>query len=279
MRVVVRKVRMNSFLQASGDPKVKNMKYYPGAKTMIMAPLDKRNGEFPLTGLTAEDETRLEKALGLNTGELARASRYWKEYAVTIPEDGLELDTSFAPDELKFKILSQSNLVATSLSQLNSMPDADFVMTNDDQEADAKNKKREAKKKAYAKLENMSHEDYCDYLRAKGNKGVETLSPQRIRDLVETDAEDNAKAFLAFLNDPHYKDKLFIAELVQHGLMRLQGTRYYEAGSNLTFGSNIEQVIDYLTSTKNQTVYITLSGALEDKKSGKRKVKDDEDED
>ena len=228
-----------------------------------MAPLDPRNGEFPLTGLSAEDETRLEKILGYDTGTLIRTSKFWKQYSVTIPEDGLELDTDLPVDELSWKILGQSKLVAKSLQELSLNPDADFVMTNEDQEADVKNKKRESKKKAFALLEDMSSDEYREYLIAKGTPGVNTLSAKRIQDMVETDAEENPKKFLEFLKDPHYKMKLFIAQLVSAGILKIQGTRYFEASSGLTLGGNQMQVIEYLQAPKNQTVLINLTNSLE----------------
>jgi hypothetical protein len=269
MKVIVRKVRLNSFLQASGDPKIKNMKYYPGAKTVIMAPLDPRNGEFPLTGLTEKDEERLEKIMAYDPGTLARTSKFWREYSVTIPEDGLELDTTVPIDELKWLVLGQSKLVAKSLQELSLNPDADFVMTNDDQEADVKNKRRETKKKAFAKLDAMTNQDRIDYLVAKGTPGIDDLSNKRIQDIVETDAEENPKKFLEVINDPHYTDKLFIAKLVNTGILKIQGTRYYEAASGLTLGGNLMQVIDYLTAPKNQTVLINLTNQLESESEDK----------
>lgn len=268
MKITVKKVKLNSFLQASGDPKIRNMKYYPGAKTMIMAPLDPRNGEFPLTGLTPDDETRLEQALGYDKGTLNRTSKFWKEYSVTIPEDGIELDTELPIDELKWKVLGQSKLVAKTLQELYEVDSAEFVMTNATQEADVKNKKRDVKMKAFARCAAMSLDDYRDYLTAKGIIGVETLANSRIQDMVESDAEDNPKEFLALIEDPNYKDMLFIANLVNAGIIFVRGTRYTDAKDSQPIAANREAMIDYINHPKNGNIVMLYMNQLEKLKGG-----------
>ncbi len=47
------------------------------------------------------------------------------------------------------------------------------------------------------------------------------------------------------------------------GIVKLQGTRYYDYASSQTLGANIDQMIDYINNPKNQNVLLTLTRQLE----------------
>ena len=59
-----------------------------------IAPYFTRSGSI-YTGLTPEDETKFEKALGLETGTLAKGSPYWTNICVKIGSRPMLLDDQY----------------------------------------------------------------------------------------------------------------------------------------------------------------------------------------
>lgn len=104
------------------------------------------------TGLTMEEESRLEKVMFLEVGTLSRYNeKYWGDYrrTIAIPREGLKLDLANPKHELIYKNLLAHSHVANSQTEQVESPYFEYVMTTPQKEAEVKNTKGRVKREAY----------------------------------------------------------------------------------------------------------------------------------
>ena len=103
------------------------------------------------TGLTPEDESRLEKALGLEKGKLSKYSDYWDTFKIVIPKDGVVLQPASSPtDEVAWRVMCAHQEVANTLSDKRTGFER-YVMHSEEEEAENINKEINIKLEAYKK--------------------------------------------------------------------------------------------------------------------------------
>ena len=88
------------------------------------------------TGLTEEDEMRLEKKMHMSPGTLSKYNKdYWTMFKIDVPAEGISLDTSNPEEEVKYLVLKAHQRVANSEMERFDTPFAEYVMTSVEQEA------------------------------------------------------------------------------------------------------------------------------------------------
>lgn len=257
MIVKVKKARGNGWL--------KGIKAYDGAITRIGLPLDK-NGNL-VTGLTVEDERRLEKALFLDANTLNRNSPYWVTKTVDVPANQvLILDTETPEHELDYLILKAQKKVAKSITELNSGSGAfcEFVMFNDDDEAAKDNKRGKSKRVAYALFDTLSPNEMREILMVYGRPADSSSN-----DVVESQLlkllEEDALTFIAHANDPTKKTKVFILNLVKEGILAKKGPAFVEYNTDEIIAYSMEEMIKFLDSKANNGRLLQLKEALKNR--------------
>lgn len=235
-------------------------KYVPG--------LDKVTGVLQ-TGLSKADETKLEKELRLEKGTLAGSSRYWDNFVIVIPEEGLTLDTSIPDHELKYKVLSADPAVAKSLQEVKVKARAEYVMTSETAEAKEANTKRKIIANAYALYAKMTQDEVVNALYLLG-KDSSTTDSEVARNVLGDIVEKTPAKFLETVGDSLFEEKVWFLKMIKAGILRKAGTGlgtkmpiYYH---DMMLGSNLEEAIAFVKDKENQNIYIELKKESDKKK-------------
>lgn len=234
-----------------------NIKSYDTAVTSISPKLNKI-GRIE-TGLTPDDEERLEKALNLPKGTLAFNSPYWETFTIRIRQGELELDTAIPEHEIQYKVLLTMDKFAKNLSEKSSK--ADFVIYNEEQEAEVNNVARNSKKKAYTVLNAMSETEIKEALIAMGKKPQST-SPQVLEDMLGSIVDSKPDYFLSIVEDKFFKQKVFLNKLLQNGILKKVGSQVVYDKEVL--GYDVESTIVFLIDPKNDTIVEALKKQLKE---------------
>jgi hypothetical protein len=212
------------------------------------------------TGLTEEDERRLEKKMNMSTGTLSRYNKdYWTMFRVDVPKEGQILDLAFPEDELKYLVLKAHQRVANSEMERFDSPFAEYVMTSEEQEAKVVNRKSKLKRKAYKVFSAMSTTEMKDVLKVMGKRAGDSASVDFVESQLDAIVTDNPQNFLTTVEDPTFKMRAFIDDCISERILVKNGTKYQLPGGDVV-GYALEQTIEYLQNPENQEVYLDLKG-------------------
>jgi len=236
---------------------------YPKSTTTFGAELDK-NGLYK-TGLTEQEERHYEKELGLKEGALKRNNKeFWGSFTIRIAGKSLKLDPENIPmDFLKHKVCLQSSKVANSNNEKNKWSDALFVIFDEEEDAKRDNVKISAKRKAYAKFGEMSHEEMRGVLKLIGKKKPENTSNEVVENVLANFVETDPTKFLQLIEDKQRSTKILIEDLMSIGAITKSGN-YYKNGDD-PIGNTINEVADYLEDPKNQSILVALKKRVKGK--------------
>ena len=214
------------------------------------------------TGLTEEDERRLENKMNMSSGTLSRYNLdYWTMFRVDVPKDGLMLDLALPEDELKYLVLKAHQRVANSEMERFDSPFAEYIMTSEEQEAKVVNKKSKLKRKAYKVFSAMSTTEMKDVLKVMGKRAGDDSSVDFVESQLDKIVTDNPQAFITTVEDPTFKMRAFIDDCISLRVLVKSGTKYQLPGGD-TVGYTLEQTIEYLQNPENQEVYLDLKGKM-----------------
>lgn len=244
------------------------LKSYTGARTRLGVQIDRYGNQN--TGLTKDDEARLEEAMGFEKGYLRKGSvagsppqvNYWTTFTVDLLDtDTLILNTDMPEDEIKYKVLSVRTDVARDLNDLKTKPNALLVLINDDDEAEKANNRGKAKRLAYTLFESLSPDDMRNLLLLYGEESS-TNSNAVVESKLERHMEDNYGKFLEIAKDSDLKDKVFITKLQKAGIVRKVGHQYLEEGTNEHLAYTLDEFVTFLKDKKNQGKLLQFKEAL-----------------
>lgn len=214
------------------------------------------------TGLTEEDERRLEKKMNMSTGTLSRYNKdFWTMFRVDVPKEGQILDLSFPEDELKYLVLKAHQRVANSEMERFDSPFAEYVMTSEEQEAKVVNKKSKLKRKAYKVFSAMSTTEMRDVLKVLGKRAGDDSSVDFVESQLDKIVTDDPQNFLNTVEDPTFTMRAFIDDCISSRVLVKNGTKYQLPGGDVV-GYALEQTIEYLQNPSNQEVYLDLKGKM-----------------
>lgn len=240
------------------------VKGYEGTITKIGVAVD-RNG-YDKTGLTSEDEERLELALGLpknmlKKGSLRFPSPFWIDYSIKMEGNTpLILDTDNPEDELKYLVMKAQKKVAKTVAE-SRHPSALFVIYNEEDEADRENKRGKNKRLAYRIFDELSTVDQKNILMLYG-KNTSTSSPAIIESQLLKLLEDDPATFLIHANDPALKDKVFVLSLVSAGILSRKGGAFIEYSTDEVLAYDMDTMIKFVQDKKNQGKVLQFKEAL-----------------
>lgn len=214
------------------------------------------------TGLTEDDERRLENKMNMAPGTLSKYNKdYWANFKVDIPKEGVLLDLANPEDELKHLVLSAHQRVANSEMERFDTPFAEYVMTSDEQEAKVENKKSKLKRKAYKMFSSMSTDQMKDVLKVMGKRAGNDASVDFVESQLDKIVSEDPQNFINTLDDPSFKMRAFIDDCISSRVLIKNGTKYQLPGGDIV-GYTLEQTIEYLKNPDNQEVYLDLKGKL-----------------
>lgn len=260
-KVTLKPFRKNTHLPEDHDGAFRFMKTFEE----LTVQRDKDTGILN-TGLTEEDERRLENAMRLNEGTLSKYSReWWGKFKIQIPKNGVTFDTSLPMDEIRYKVCMAHQEVAKSDADKYFTPFARYVLTSEEQESKALLKEIEVETEAYKLFNNMTPTAMREFLLVTGKRAGKDSTDEFVKSTIGQIVKKAPQAFIDIVKDNHFKIKLFIQKCVEANIMTKEGTKYSIYGDK-PFAFTLEQAVDYLSNMDNQNVYMTLKSQLEAKK-------------
>lgn len=256
-------VKLKQFRKEGWLPEGHDGEYrFTGTAEVLTVQRHKDTGVY-VTGLTEEDEKRLEKSLNKTPGTLSRHNKdFWGKFFIKIPRSGMVLYLDNAEHELMWLVCKAHQFIANSEEDKLYTPFARYVMTSEEEIEKKVNDKFELKSKAFAKYSTMSLQEQIDFLRVYGkNPGAEPRE-SFIRSQISKVIEDEPKKFLEIMEDKGYKTKVFLKECVAKNIVLEKGTKFVLQGGDV-IGYTLDQAIEYLKNPENQEVLIMLKGQLE----------------
>lgn len=265
--VEIRPIKRIGWLPADHDGAYK----YTGTETFLTPSIEASTGQLR-TGLSEEDERRLEKAMNLAVGSLNKYSDWWKNhknFVCRIPKEGRVFDLKNPRHELEYKFLSSNHpKVCKSPTEVPDSPDADFVLTSPELDAKQENIKAKSEREAVKKFGTMSTEDKRNTLKvyAINNGQVTGRVPKNAsEDFIEAQLykrlKDSPDYFLSIVNNPSFNTLSFIDDCVSTRVIQKQGAKYITPGGDV-IGLTLELAVEYLEDPRNQEFKLMLKEQL-----------------
>jgi len=256
-KVTLKPIKKNGWLPDDHDGSIRYSKCFERLTVQAMKGTGVLN-----TGLTEDDERRLEDKMNMSPGTLSRYNKdYWTMFRVDVPKNGVTLNLSFPEDELKYLVLKAHQRVANSEMERFDSPFAEYVMTSQEQEAKVENKKSKLKRKAYKVFSNMNTTEMKDVLKVMGKRAGDDASVDFVESQLDKIVTDDPQNFLTTVEDPTFKMRAFIDDCISSRVLVKNGTKYQLPGGD-TVGFTLEQTIEYLQNPDNQEVYLDLKGKM-----------------
>lgn len=225
-----------------------------------IAPYFTRSGSV-YTGLTPEEETYYEKALGYAEGTLAKSSDFWKTFCVKVGARGVILDDSIPRHQMIIKFLSGHKRVATSLDKLTA--GKDYILINRQAEAIEQNKINKLRRDAIKEFDKLTLDQMRKCLRLFGVKS-DTMSNELVESTLFNLVDKQAKKFFdIWVNNKSKETDFLLEEAIAKGVIRKERTSYYY-GTDMIADSK-EAAIAYLDAKKNQDLKLSIINQVENK--------------
>lgn len=243
-------------------------------KTTIGPELRMSGGGMYKTGLTEAEERKFEKALGLKEGELNARSEWWgNNISIKLNNDKVTffyVDTT-PIQELKYKILLQSTKVANDETEISKYPGVGFFIYDENLKAEKEAAEIDIEISAYEILTSMNSDEKRELLKVltEGKKrGIDEFSELVIKGYLVKELKADPKRFVKVAKDQTLKTKALVADLLENDIIQRTGN-FYRNGDDI-IGNSTDEVVEYFSNPKNESVKLALETKL--KKSKKTKV-------
>lgn len=234
------------------------VKTYKGARITI-CPWISRNGVVTM-GIEPESRRReLEKKTGYPTGTLDPVSpenttAFLNTYKCQMIDGKLTIDTSEPNGELMYEFLRNHPLVAKDKASLTIKNE--YVLTNEDQEAEKINKRNEIKLSALNEISKMTIGQQRKALRLLGQNSI-SMTDSLVKARLTATVESRPDEFLQKWVNNKQRDVEFMVETaVGLGILTKNKTTY-RYGTDI-LGSSLQEAIDYLSSKENADLYSAI---------------------
>ena len=229
---------------------------FPKCKDTVIASLGR--GGYS-TGLTQGEEKELEKELQMKQGTLGKYSEYWQDYTVILNDQDKTLKLDSPRDFIDYKILMASNRVANSVNDLTDWPKAEYVLYDAEQDAKKDNLKIKEKRKAYKTFNALTSTEMRNVLKLMGKKSANS-SDTLIENTLAEILDDNPKSFNDVIDQPDFKLRVFVEDLININSLRIRGGHYMFGDSAI--GHDLDSALLYLKDPKNQDIVLSLKSKL-----------------
>lgn len=244
---------------------------FTGCVQSFCLPFDIKNGRLYKI-LTPEEQEFFEKKLYLKEGDLSiykKTDNYWHTFRIRVDKEGLFLDLSDPIDNLKYRVLKASPVIAPSWDERFNSGEYKFALVDEQEQTVARSKITDKKKKAYKFLGQIegSHQKMYDFLRVVGKKPSKSSTREWLNTEIDKLIEDpqTLELVLKTIEDSTYEMKLFIEDAVEAGLIRKPSkAKYLIVGLDDEFTQ--PDLINFLNPEgKNQDLYLKIKNQLESK--------------
>lgn len=234
-----------------------NQTKYPGCANQLGSYWTRSGVRY--TGLTEEKARELEKKLGYQEYHLAPYSEFWITYAIRIPAGGITILTEVPTQELMYHFVKNHKRVADGTSKIT--PATDYVLTNQNTEAEEANKKNKVKRDAILEYGKMSITDMRKAMRLLGEKS-DNISQDLVESKLFEMIEKDAKRFLdVWVNNDNKETDYVLAEALAKNIIRKNKNIYYY-GTDI-IGHSREDAIATLDDKANQDLRLVIMNSIQ----------------
>lgn len=220
------------------------------------------------TGLTDQMARELEREMNLASGTLSQYNKnYWGSHTlnISVPSEGVVLDCSrSAIDKLRYCYLRVCTKVANNVVEALENPLYEYVLTSEEMENKTDSEKFLIKKNAYKKLESLNLETQMDFLmvyKQNSYKVTKTSTVDFITAAMGKILEEDPKGFMELIEDPNFKDYVFLRKCLSAGLLRQNGPAYSTLGGDI-LGNSLDQAVYNLRTPEYNHIKVSLLAKL-----------------
>ena len=224
------------------------------------------------TGLSEQAARELEREMNLSQGTLSQYNKnYWGSHSlnISVPSEGVVLDCDrSALDKLRYSYLRVCSKVANNAVEAMENPLYEYVLTSEEAENKTDSEKFLIKKNAYKKLETLNLETQMDFLlvyKQNKYKVTKTSTVDFIASAMGKVLEEDPKGFLELIDDPNFKDYVFLRKCLSNGILRQNGPTYVTLGGDV-LGNSLEQAVQNLRTPEYNHIKISLLAKLDNAK-------------
>lgn len=227
-----------------------------------------RNGSLK-NPFTDEEKKFLEEVMGYepNTLSVYKKEGPLREISVRLTKDPLELDLSNAEDYIKYKVLlTNSDRIAPSVKDIKAKGTYKFYIEDADEVAQITKLKGSLEQKAWTEYGKISENKGRLIAFLKVYNQVKKLPAMKIDkdsklEFLQAKVMDaisiNKQDFIDIVSNPDFDVMLTVAEGVETGVLKKNGTKYYLAEGD-QIGDTLKHAIDYLKAPVNQELRLIV---------------------
>ncbi len=258
--VTLKKFKKTGFLPA-GIPT------FSDTATTFSVDLDGTSNGSRKKVLTKEEAAYFAPLLNRTIEELDNPnSEFWRDYIFVMRGSSTDIDDSKPDNKLALKVLAADSRVISSDEDRAKKSKAEYILENVDEISTKNVERRNTKVEAFTLFAKMSEEDLKEAI-LMYNKNPRDLTSLRIKEIVGNELEANPKKFLDIVTDKHYRDKVFINDLIQERLIKLSGTGFVYDGEMIAHDKGA--MLQFVKDPRNTNVIISMKKSLNDKKGSK----------
>lgn len=221
-----------------------------------------------------EEQEFFEKKFNLPPGSMSiydRNNKFWNEYRVVIPDDGIVLNLNNISDLLKYKVLqANDHIVARSWNERNDDARFKFALVEEGSENIELNKTQDIKKKAYVfigKIED-SVDKMIDVLNVFGKKidRRKGVSIDFLKAELYKIVEDNTQVerLISIAEDKDFEYRVIIDKALSvKALYRIGKNGYKLPKGEEAIAEDTKEMIDWLKDQKNHLKVETIKAQIE----------------
>lgn len=263
---VVEKYRSGFLKESDGNT------IYTGCKQVFQCPTNQYDRLIPI--LTEEEQRWFEERMGLTQGSMSfnnKEKSYWKDFKVTLDKKGKVLDLSDIEDNLAYRVLKVSNVIAKSKDKINVLQHSFYIVT-EEEEHDTNSKladRYEEASKLFLNDIGKSDKKMINVLRLLG-KNVPVEANQKwlkaelvkiIEQKAKIAGQPNMDDFIRVASDKNMNLKIFVMDAMEIGEIYSEGSTY-KLRSGDVIGYDLEQAISFFNNPKNQQTKLLLEDRL-----------------
>jgi hypothetical protein len=226
-------------------------------------------------GMTQKEFFEKELRVDMNT-MLPVTENFWrtnKQSRVTLTREGLTLNLNEPLDMLKYLVLlSNKMLISPSFDDVALKATYEFMIVNEGKVTAARVNDAEIKGKAYGLYARITDdaESMKDFIKSLGRvlpakANLPVLAKDTI-DWMKTEIlnvlEKNAEEFINIVNSPHYKQKIFIQNATEVGVILRKSDKRYTLDDGTELG-DLSDVINFLSDSKNEELRLRIKSKIQ----------------
>lgn len=221
------------------------------------------------TGLSTEEQDKLEKSTGLNLSNIYIKDKphpFWStsQAQIKLPNSTKIFDTSKPLDEIAVKVLKASELVANSVREYEEgkFPFASHVIFDEREEVEIKASKIAIKKETIIESSKLSRAKKVEIIQVLSNKSMKKQSDEFVEVELDKLIEESPERVLNLIKADKVDTTVhsMILEGLEKNILRKEGSGIYYMDDQL--GYDITSAIGYFKDPSNQKLKAEITEKL-----------------